>query len=66
VHFSDPSPLVLTAMIRTHFKGTNVALVPSGTRGTLRIVDPYGRQMPWYRVQRGNGRYFFIEQRSEK
>ena len=49
-HCHARTPFALTIKIREHFKGTKMVLVPSGTRGLLRLQDPYGRQIPHYRV----------------
>lgn len=49
-HFHDTTPLALCVRIRGHFKGTRMSLVPSGSQGILRLQDPYGRQIPHYRV----------------
>ena len=49
-HFHDRTPFALCIRIRKHFNGTRMSLVPSGTRGILRLQDPYGRQIPHYRV----------------
>ena len=53
-HCHARTPFALTIKIREHFKGTKMVLVPSGTRGLLRLQDPYGRQVPNYRVIRTN------------
>ena len=48
------TPLGLMPKIHAHFKGTKMVLVPSGTKGLLRLQDPYGKQVPNYRVIRTN------------
>ena len=66
VHFSSPTPVLLVPKIQSYFKGTKVTLVPSGIRNVFTIVGPYGARMPWWWVQKSNGRYFFMERRIEE
>lgn len=59
-HFHARTPQILTAKVRAYFKGTKMLLIPVG-RGEMRVQDPYGRQIPYYKVIRTNKpiRYWF-------
>ena len=66
VHFSHGNPIRLCSMIQAHFDGTRMTIVPSGTQGTFRIVDPRGRQVPFFHVIKRKHPtegllYFFVE-----
>lgn len=66
-HCHARTPQILAVKIREHFKGTRMLLVPVG-KGEMRVQDPYGRQIPDYRVIRTNKptRYWFQQITWEK